>query len=173
MRSKWADDERVRAILVALTPINRLACEVSRAHGLRIGDVLALKTSDIRKGRFTIHEEKTGKPRRISLTKTEQSALLGVAGRVYVFEHRTDWKRHRTRNAVYKDVVRAARAFRLEGFTPHSLRKAYAVEKLAEYGGDTDKVRKLLNHSNEAVTMIYTLADMISPVTFMRRRKAN
>lgn len=159
--SKWANDENIRAILTALTPKNRLACEVSWRYGLRIGDVLALKTDDVKKGRFSIREEKTGKIRRITLDKELQARLLSVAGKVYVFESRTDWTKHRTRQAVYKDIVRAAKIFRLKGVTPHSLRKAYAVQKYHAFGDDIKRVQKLLNHSSEAVTMIYVLSDMV------------
>ena len=47
-----------------------------------------------------------------------------------------------------------------ENLTVHSARKIYAVQ---EYRKDMDieRVKKLLNHSNEAVTMIYALADKV------------
>ena len=51
-------------ILAALTPANRLALEVSLATGLRIGDVLALKTAKLAQ-RVTVREQKTGKSRRV------------------------------------------------------------------------------------------------------------
>ena len=48
-------------ILSALMPENRLALIVSMTTGLRIDDVLHLRTKDVIKGRFTIREMKTGK----------------------------------------------------------------------------------------------------------------
>lgn len=162
MRSRWIDDEKIRAVLLALTPQNALAAEMSYRYGMRIGDVLRTKTEDVRKGRWTYKEEKTGKTRRIALCKSFQAELLRSAGRVYVFEHRTDWTRHRTRQAVYKDIVRAATAFRLgRGISPHTMRKGYAVNAFKRSGGDLKKVQALLNHSDEAVTMIYALADQL------------
>jgi integrase len=159
MRSKWLPDDKVKLILAALTPENALACEVSLRYGLRIGDVLSLKTEDVRKGRFTITEEKTGKRRRLTIANEMQGRLLRYAGRVYVFPHRTDWTRHRTRQAVYKDIRRAAAAFRLgRGISPHSMRKVFAVDAYKRYGSIA-RVQRLLQHSDEAVTMIYAMAD--------------
>lgn len=161
MRTGVASSEVMSALLVALTPPNRLAVEMSMRYGMRIGDVLCTKTEDVRKGRWTYKEEKTGKSRRITLSAAFQSRLLQQAGRIYCFEHRTDYKRHRSRQAVYKDIKRAARAFRVDNIAPHSYRKKYAVEAYHR-SGDIKKVQRLLNHSSEAVTMLYALADNIS-----------
>lgn len=158
MRSRWVSDEYVKAILLALTPQNRLACLVSYRYGMRIGDVLGLTRKQVKQGRFTYKEEKTGKSRRVSITGGLRQDLLANSGRVYVFEHRQDWKKHRTRQAVYKDIKRAAAAFRLKGVSPHSFRKCYAVHEYEKFG-DLKRVQRLLNHSSEAVTMIYALAD--------------
>lgn len=161
MRSEWVPHETINHVLVALTAPNRLAIEVSMRYGMRIGDVLSMRREDIVRGSWTYKEEKTGKSRRIRLSELLQQRLLAQSGRVYIFEHRTDWKRHRTRQAVYKDIRRAAKAFRLEEHvSPHSARKIYAVDAYRRYG-DIKRVQKLLNHSDEAVTMIYALADAI------------
>lgn len=159
MRSEWVCHETINHVLMALMPPNRLAIEVSMRYGMRIGDVLSMRRENVVKGSWTYKEEKTGKSRRIRLSELLQQRLLAQSGRVYIFEHRTDWKRHRTRQAVYKDIRRAAKAFRLsEHVSPHSARKIYAVDAYKRYG-DLKRVKDLLNHSDEAVTMIYALAD--------------
>ena len=61
MRSEWIEKGEMEHVLAALMPENRLACEISLATGLRINDVLSLKASDVKKQRFTIREQKTGK----------------------------------------------------------------------------------------------------------------
>ena len=43
---------------------------------------------------------------------------------------------------------------------PHSLRKSFAVEEFQKNGGDLKRVQKLLNHSYEAVTMLYAMANI-------------
>lgn len=144
-------------------PANRLAILTSLYTGLRIGDVLAIKSSDLLKERFTVKEEKTGKSRRIRLPKQLRDDLLKQAGRYYVFEHRCDPKKHRTRQAVNKDIKRACELFRVKhlNISPHSARKIYAVKQYRK-SCDIKRVQALLNHSNESVTLIYALADELS-----------
>ncbi len=149
-------------LLLALTPENRAALLVSMDYGARIGDVLSMSTEAARTGRWNYREEKTGKRRRVRLSEAHRRRLLGIAGRVYVFEHRTDWTRHRTRQAVWKDLKRVARFYGFDGVSVHSARKGYSVAKYRKSGGNMAKVCKLLNHSDEAVTALYALADEFS-----------
>lgn len=160
VKSDYVNGDIMSHILAALMPANRLAIVTSIYTGLRIGDVLALKSSDLLKDRFTIKEQKTGKSRRIRLPNKLKSDLLAQAGRYYVFEHRTDPKKHRTRQAVNKDIKRACELFRVSklNVSPHTARKIYAVEEYHK-SGSLKRVQQLLNHSNESVTMIYALAD--------------
>ena len=163
--------QELKHVLAALTPPNRLALEVSMATGLRISDVLGIKTDQLRskERRFTVRELKTGKLRRLRLSEELHERCLSLSGRLYVFEHRNDWKRHRTRQAVWKDLKRAAWLFRVKGnIAPHSARKAYAVEAYKRAGG-LARVQRLLNHENEAVTALYALADEL---TSRRKGKA-
>lgn len=174
MRSQWVSDEKIKHVLAALMPENSLACEVSLATGLRIGDVLSLKSDCLThaNGRFTIKEEKTGKSRTVYLPKELKLRMQKSAGKIYVFEGRLSREKHRTRQAVFKDLRRAAKAFRLTSHvSPHSLRKMYAVE-LYRKTGSLEKVRRLLNHSDEAVTMIYAMADRLSPEKRTLHRKS-
>lgn len=158
MRSEWINDENMNHVLAAMMPANRLAIEVSMATGLRIGDVLQLTREQAEKGRFTVYEAKTGKRRPVRLPTAIQRRCMELAGPVYVFTARSNAKRHRTRQAVYKDVVRAAKAFRLyERVTPHSARKIYAVRQL-DRTGDIAKVQAALNHDRPSTTMIYAMS---------------
>lgn len=166
MRSEWKPKGELEHILSALMPENRLALELSMITGLRINDVLALKPEQVKKKRFTIREEKTGKTRRVYIPKEYLDRCIAVSGQHYVFEHRLNGREHRTRQAVFKDLKKVCRLFRVkENIAPHSMRKAYAVEEFKRHG-DLKKVQKLLNHSNEAVTMVYAFADVLE-----RRKK--
>lgn len=149
-------------ILAALTYENRLAITVSLLTGLRIGDVLNMRSRDLLKDRFTITEEKTLKRRTIRIPNKLRDELQAIAGKIYVFQNRLSARKHRTRQAVYKDIKRAARAFRIKSnISCHTARKIYAV---SEYKKDFSvaRVKKLLNHSSEAVTMIYAIADELT-----------
>ena len=149
-------------ILAGLYPENRLACEISLATGLRINDVLALTPAKVKKQRFTLREEKTGKTRFIRLPKELVTRCLACAGQHYVFEGRLNGRTHRTRQAVYKDLKRVAVAFGLrKNVAPHSLRKIYAVDEFEKSGCNLKRVQKLLNHDSEAVTMLYAMANMV------------
>ena len=55
-------------VLAALTPANRLVCRVCVATGLRVGDVVALRTAQLRP-QFWITEQKTGKHKEIALNE--------------------------------------------------------------------------------------------------------
>jgi integrase len=144
-------------------PMNKLAVEVSLCTGLRIGDVLSLKRAQVNKQRFTIHEQKTGKPRRIYIPEELQKVLLQYGGEIYIFENRLNPKKPRSRQAVYKDLKRAAKLFRIKGanVSPHTARKIFAVSKY-QTSGSLKQVQKLLNHSSEAVTQLYAMADEIT-----------
>lgn len=163
IRSDYAKQDVFEHILSALMLENRLALLVSLTTGLRIDDVLHLKTSDILKGRFSIKEMKTGKVRRVRLGKKLQDDLIAISGRYYVFEHRLDPKKTRTRQAVNKDLKRACELFRVKGvnITPHTARKIYAVGEY-ERTCNFEKVQELLNHSFESVTVLYAMADAIT-----------
>ena len=47
MKTEYLLNRQLNHVLAALTPQNRLICEVELHTGLRIGDVLALKTGQI------------------------------------------------------------------------------------------------------------------------------
>lgn len=167
MRTGYVEPDAFRLLLTALMPANRLALEVSMATGLRIADVLHLKTEAlVRTARPTITERKTGKRRRVYFPRALRDALLLQAGRFYIFEGRYDERRPRTRQAVFKDLKRVARLYRIDGekiranVAPHSARKIYAVQDYRAHGS-LERVRRLLNHSSEAVTALYALADQL------------
>lgn len=140
-------------------PANRLVCELCLCSGLRIDDALALRTEQLGQ-RITVIEKKTKKRKSFTIKKSLLEELKAQAGRVYVFEHRDDCNRHRTRQAVFMDLKRASKAFRIKvNLSPHSLRKIYAVELMRKYG-DIERVKKALNHDNDIVTAIYAMADI-------------
>ena len=115
-----------------------------------------------------VTEAKTGKKRTVTISANLLAALAAQAGAVWVFEGRTDYRKHRTRQAVYKDLKRAAAALRLQHVSPHSLRKHYAVELMKRYG--FDEVQKALMHDSAEVTLLYALADVLKHRKPMKHR---
>lgn len=159
----WVTRPEMDHILAAMMPENRLAVKVAMHTGLRIGDVLRLRPRDLRTARPTIRESKTGKTRRISLPRGLLEELRANAGDYWVFEGRIDPRKHRTRQAVYKDIRQAAAVFQRSGavrrgqVSTHSARKIAAVD--AYQRGGMAAAQKLLNHSDPAITALYALAD--------------
>lgn len=147
----------VEGVLDLLTEGNRLVMRTALHTGLRVGDVLALKTAQIRP-RFWITEQKTGKKRQVGLPAALRADILAEAGTVWAFPGRYPDK-PRTRQAVWKDLKRAAKALRLPvNVGTHSARKTYAVE-LLHRTGDLEQVRRALNHDRLETALIYAMAD--------------
>lgn len=147
--------------MALLMPQNRLIMQLAIHTGLRIGDILALRSDQLRP-RVTIREAKTGKSRRISIPAKLLRAIQDQAGEVWAFPGR-DPERPKTRQAVWADVKRAAAAMRLpNSIGTHTARKIYAVRKMAATGGNLAAVQQALNHSDMAVTMIYAMADHLT-----------
>jgi integrase len=160
MKSAYAEPAKLEAVFMAMNPQNALAMRVALATGLRIGDILSLKKADVAKPRCTIHEQKTGKARRITIPHKLKPRLLNSNhDSEYCFRNARNKYKHRSRQAVYLDLRRIAKAFRLKQVSPHSARKAYAVEQMRANGGDIRAVQSKLNHSSIEVTLLYALAD--------------
>lgn len=162
-RTSYASRAQMGHILAALMPTNALVVRACMKTGLRVSDVLSLKTAQL-KPRQTVREMKTGKSRRVVWGQALYLQMLQQAGSVWVFESRTDPRRHRTRQAVYKDIKRAAAVFQRSGAVgrrqnigTHTARKIAAVE--AYHKGGLPAAKKLLNHSDPAITLLYALAD--------------
>ena len=159
MKTEYLLEREVGHVLAALTPQNRLIARVCLHTGLRVGDVVALKRGQLGR-QFVVTEAKTGQRRKVGLPDGLRAEVLAQAGRDWAFPGAKDGQ-HKTRQAVWKDVKRAAKAFRLpQNVGPHSFRKVYAVELLAKYG-DIERVRRSLNHQNVATTLIYAMADRL------------
>ena len=170
MRTEYLIDREVERVLDLLTYENRLVMRTLLHTGLRISDVLQLRPEQL-KPNFWVTEQKTGKRKQVGLPEPLLSDLRASAGRTWVFAG-TDPAKHRTRQAVWKDVKRAAAALRLTAnAAPHSARKVYAVKLLEKYG-DIERVRRALNHGGIEVTLIYAMADKQLCAKGRRRRSA-
>jgi integrase len=171
MTTEYLLEEQVDRVLLLLTPVNRLVMRVALQTGLRIGDVLALRTEDLLRGpRWYVTESKTNKRKLVALPHDLWHDLQGAAGTEWVFPARCDQSKHRSRQAIWRDVKRATRACRLpQNIGTHSARKVYAVRLMEKYG-DIERVRRNLNHDRESTTMIYAMADSLLTAKHSRKR---
>lgn len=169
MRTSYLLEQQLQLVLAALTPANRLVCLVMLHTGLRIGDVVSLPACSV-KPNFTVREAKTGKARRVGLPADLRAAILEHSGgSPWAFPSPRDPSKHRTRQAVWKDIKRAQRAFRLPANAgTHSMRKVYAVELMRKYG-DIERVRRVLQHEYISTTLLYAMADKLMDGATLRR----
>lgn len=159
MTTEYLLNEQVEHVLAALTPQNRLIIRTALHTGLRISDVLELRPEQLALSMW-VREKKTGKRHRCGLTKKLLADIQAQAGKTWAFPG-TKPGAHKTRQAVWKDVKRAQKAFRLDqNIAPHSFRKVYAVDLMKRYGS-IKRVQRALGHSSPAITSIYVMADTL------------
>lgn len=173
MTTEYLLDREVGHILAALTPQNALIIETVLQTGLRISDVLELRTEQLRPSMWVM-EKKTGKRHRCGLPGPLLAQILAQAGPVWAFPGSKPGS-HKTRQAVWKDVKRAAKAFRFgQNIGTHSFRKVYAVRLMEKYG-DIRKVQRAMAHASPSVTAIYAMADelLASRQQVRERRRAS
>ena len=160
MKTDYLLHKELELILAALMPSNALVIRTMLQTGLRVGDVLSLRPEQLAP-RMWVTESKTGKRRQVGLGKALERDLRAHSGKTWVFPGHRDKSKPRTRQAVWWDVKRAARAFRLpQNVGTHSVRKVYAVDLLAQYG-DIERVRRALRHDSVSTTLIYAMADKL------------
>lgn len=167
----WVNEQSMSHILAALMPANRRVMWVALISGLRISDVLGIKTAQIvgKRGdidagcKVSVRELKTGQTRRFWLPRELRLELLQHAGKLYVWPNRVCQSAHRTRQAVEKDMHRACALLRLPAavtVSPHTARKMYAVA----HG------RGSLHHKSAAVELMYDTADLATVRKLCGRR---
>lgn len=179
----------------AMEPQNARVILTCMETGLRLSDVLGLRWRDLPPngntwdgssftpdGRptgcpmmtpgatFVLTECKTGKRRETVITDKLSRVLerqwMTWGRSPWVFPGR-DWRRPRTRQAVWKDLKQVSRSMRIDGrklsenVGPHSARKIFAVD-LYHRTGSLEAVRQALNHSDQCVSLLYAMADELT-----------
>lgn len=125
--------------------------------GLRVGDLLKLKTSDVkRKKTITIQEGKTKKPRTIELEGiyAEIQAYVKDVSSEWLFPSRKGDKPITTTQA-YRQLQKAAEMADItEGIGTHTMRKTFGYWFYKEHK-DVAELQMILNHSHPQITLTY------------------
>lgn len=159
MTTEYLYQQEVDRVLSALMPQNQLIVKVMLQTGMRLSDALQMPIEGLSTSGWYV-EGKTGKKRRYGLPRPLLEAIKEQAGPVWAFPGRKPGT-HKTRQAVWRDIKRAAVAFRLpQNVGAHSMRKVYAVRLMQKYG-KLEKVQRNLNHASGSVTAIYAMADIL------------
>jgi integrase len=142
--------------------------------GLRIGDILKLRVSDVSGGELVVQEQKTNKVKSVKLS-VSLMRVISAHQRKYdlrddhylVFSR--DHLRYRsvTRQHAWRVVKAVSRSIGFEGIGTHSMRKTFARDRFFASGGDMEAVRRSLSHDHLITTLGYlcgprALADMIA-----------
>lgn len=142
---KWAEQNNSKTWLI---------CKVLAGTGVRVSELITLKTSDISKGYADI-VGKGNKRRRIYFSKKLIEEIADKCGTEYVVENRYG-KQITTRGVseiLKKSGVKAG--IPKEVLHPHSFRHYFAKQFLKQKN-DITLLGDLLGHSNIATTAIYT-----------------
>lgn len=133
--------------------------------GIRIGDVLNLRLTDIVKDgkgrRLDITEEKTGKERTFVVPKEVYAMLYDFMAdnnrkkSDLLFATGKDGNRKVTERAVQKALKTVADYLGIENVGTHSFRKTFARNIYEDNGCNIELVRQALQHSSVVVTQRY------------------
>lgn len=162
MRTDYLNPQLYNRLYSCMTYDNVLALRVSLETGLRIDDVLSLRASQLVRRTICGVAEKTDKPykKTISADLAKRLAALTPNAGGYIFAHRLDPMKHRTRQAVWLNMKKAAAQMGVKlNAAPHSARKTYAVEMFKDKG--LERTQKELQHDRISTTMLYAFSDML------------
>ena len=161
MRTDYLNPQIYNRLYAVMTYDNVLALRISLETGLRIDDVLSIRTEQIKGRTIRGTAEKTGKPYKKAISNDLACRLRSLNRQGYIFPHRTKKNAHRTRQTVWANMKKAARLLGVElNAAPHSARKTYAVELLNDKG--IDAVQKELQHDRISTTMLYAFSNLLT-----------
>lgn len=174
MRTYYLNPSIYNKMYAVMQYKNALALRVSLETALRIDDVLSLRPEQLEKRTLFGVASKTKKSFRKVISADLANRLREVAGKHYIFEGRLNPQKHRTRQAVWKDVKKAAAVLDLHGnIAPHSARKTYAVEHFKD--GGLAQVKHDLQHTDINTTILYAFADYLDelPHTVTKKKRTD
>lgn len=125
--------------------------------GLRVGDLLKLKTKDLlKKKKLVIKEGKTSKPRTIYLESIYDEIQS------YIAENTSEWmfpsrKGDKPISSVqaYRQLNKASEMVDIEdGIGTHTMRKTYGYWHYKQFK-DVAELQQILNHSHPSITLKY------------------
>jgi integrase len=126
--------------------------------GLRISDILKLRVRDVAGWHITIREQKTGKHKKIRITKQLKKELREYckdkSNSEYLIRSRQGKNKPITRGMAYVILNQIAEEFDLECIGTHSMRKTFGYFFYKKYH-DVATLQKIFNHSDPGITLGY------------------
>ena len=166
MRSEYIPEDQLQRIRRSLNEGDRLILDMCIETGARIDEALCMRRYQIKGGRVLLNEWKTNKKRVCEISEDLQSRLGEKVKGKHVFSYvfdgqgRPEERAKVHRSTFWRHVKKVCKDLGLEQhtYTPHSLRKVYAV-RLLRRTRSLEQVRKIMGHKYLSTTMIYALSD--------------
>jgi integrase len=157
VKSRYIEETEVEKLRAVTEEKAFLPLRFSLETGLRIGDIVGLKVSAVKPDGVHYIAQKTGKSG-VAKISSELRKKLNKKGK-WLFPSPYKKGAHITRQAVWHRVKTAGKkaGVNLDGLSPHTMRKVFAVELYREKGFKA--VKEALQHNNSATTEIYSFAD--------------
>jgi integrase len=157
VRSRYIEECDIEALSAVTEDEAFLPLALSLETGLRIGDVVNLKVAAVKADGVHYTAQKTKKSG-VAKISAELRKKLRKKGK-WLFPSPYKKGAHITRQAVWHRVKTAGKraGLELEGLSPHTMRKVFAVELYRQKGFKA--VQEALQHNNSATTEIYSFAD--------------
>ena len=126
--------------------------------GLRISDLLPLRSGDVQGQHLVIKEKKTRKRKWIRITpklaRGFREYTAGLQDQVFLFRSRQGGNVPICRARAYQILRQAARAHGLDHIGTHTLRKTFGYHFYRQTK-DVALLQEIFNHSDPAVTLRY------------------
>ena len=155
------------AIRAKLRGRDALITDVLLETGFRLDDVMNIRIWQAGSRNIELQERKTGKRRSVPISAELAAKIRTYAGNRHRFSFlfpalRRYGAKKMHRSTYWRHFMRAVHlaGFDDTGYSPHSLRKVYAV-RLYKRTGDLYAVQRDLNHTHLTTTMLYALSDVL------------
>lgn len=148
MRTRPITPAELRKLLKLLPDASALAVRISADTGLRISDILAIRSGEL-DSTMRVIERKTGKARPVRLRPATLKAAKAYAA------HGCDRLIPHAPSTIYRQIRRAAAELGMEHVSMHSIRKLYARQYCRAHG--LAATQRELQHDYLSTTMLYVL----------------
>lgn len=157
MKSRYIEETDVKKLREASGEEAFLPLLLSLETGLRVGDVVALRVSDVKADGVHYVSQKTKKSGVAVISASLRKRLRKRGNWLFPSPYKNG--KHLTRQAVWARIKTAGKraGIDLEGLSPHTMRKVFAVELYRKKGFKA--VQEALQHNYASTTEIYSFAD--------------
>ena len=153
-REKILDAEEARRLIECAAPSLRPILIIALKTGMRRGEILSLRWSDINfiKSFIQIKDTKSGEPRKVPLSPAAREVLKALPRPSEFIFYNPETKTH-IKSVVTAYETACARA-EIKGLRFHDLRHTFATWYM-ESGGDVVALSKILGHHSLQMTLRY------------------